>query len=164
MELQDDAEKTFSVVFVKIPHEVAGDLVQMWDWPCALGYRGNRWAGSQQRQKQLLLEDGSTQGVTFNLDLDKWILPGKDVPGRGNSLYQGWPAISSQQASAVRIHRPWITLKHTVCGNRGSLRTARPSRIWQLAEPLPGCFCIWLVGFIKISCPLAFWKWCMYST
>lgn len=42
VELQDDAEKTFSALFVKIHQEVTGGLVQMWDWPCGLGDQGNK--------------------------------------------------------------------------------------------------------------------------
>lgn len=111
VEPQDDAEKTFPAVFVKIHQEVTGGLVQMWDWPCGLGYQGNMWSRGQQRQNQILLEDGSTEGVMFNLDLDRWIMPRKDVPGRGNSLYQGWPALSAQhqQCASTANESPFRT-------------------------------------------------------
>lgn len=96
------------------------------------------WA--QRRQNQILLEDGSTEGVTFNLDLDKWIMPRKNVPGRGNSLCKGLPALSSQQASQVHIHQQ-MNHDHsfcTACRSPGPRHTSQQSHIWQLAEPLPG--------------------------
>lgn len=42
VELQGDDEKTFPVASVKVYREVTGDWAQMGDWPCILGYQGNK--------------------------------------------------------------------------------------------------------------------------